>query len=147
MIREDVWTSLLKNPAYQKNETQILLSRFFWAPIWLVISTPQLFTDYKKAKGIHLSLFWKCCLAKGNPFINWYLGSLCQMKDLHGWFLDGEATLGSKLDDGWPASWAPQEMVSWTNLDMDQLGYLAEKEILNKTRSGPIGLSDKLYIL
>ena len=42
---------------------------------------------------------------------------------------------------------APQEMVSWTELDMGQLGSLAEKEILNKTRSGPIGRSDEMYIL
>ena len=61
--------------------------------------------------------------------------------------LYGEATLESKLDDGRPASWAPQEMASWTNLDMDQLDYLAENEVLSKTRSGPIELSNGLYIL
>ena len=54
----------------KKNERQILLSRFFiWAPKCSVIYSPQLFTDYKEAKGIHLSPFWKCCLAKGNSFI------------------------------------------------------------------------------
>ena len=42
---------------------------FICAPKCSVIYSPQLFTDYKEAKGIHLSSFWKCCLAKGNPFI------------------------------------------------------------------------------
>ena len=40
-----------------------------------------------------------------------------------------------------------QEVMSWTKLEMDQLDYLAENEVLDKTRSGPIGLSDELYIL
>ena len=47
----------------------IAFAFFVWAPLYLIISPPQLFTDYKEAKGIHLLHFWKCCLAKGNPFI------------------------------------------------------------------------------
>ena len=37
--------------------------------------------------------------------------------------------------------------MSWTKLEMDQLEYLAENEVLDKTRSGPIGLPDELYRL
>ena len=59
-----------QNPAYQKKwKTNPAFSFFILAPKCWVISPPQLFTDYKEAKGIHLSPFWKCCLAKGNPFI------------------------------------------------------------------------------
>ncbi len=59
-----------QNPAYQKKwKTNPAFAFFIWAPKCSVIYSPQLFTDYKEAKGIHLSPFWKCCLAKGNPFI------------------------------------------------------------------------------
>ena len=59
-----------QNPAYQKKwKTNPAFSFFILAPKFSVISSPQLFTDYKEAKGIHLSPFWKCCLAKGNSFI------------------------------------------------------------------------------
>ena len=50
-----------------------------------------------------------------------------------------------------PAGQVPQEttqeVMSWTKLELDQLEHLAENEILDKTRSGPIGLPDELYRL